>query len=220
MKKGADSMNTKKKQNVAYLIIKRLFDIVVGIIGVIMMVPIAIIVKIVYVCSGDFNSIFYRQKRIGKNGKEFGLYKFRSMIPNAEEVLKELLKNPKIKEEWVKYQKIYKDPRITSVGKILRRTSLDEIPQFLNILLGDMSMIGPRPLVPGELEEHDGKPEIYQKMRPGLTGWWASSGKSNAIYSERLKLEYYYINHAGLLLDIKCIFKTISAVIFGHGADE
>ena len=201
-----------------FLFIKRLFDIIIGLIGVICLIPLTIMIKIISVLKGDFKSIFYSQIRIGKNGKEFKLYKFRSMVPNADEVLKELLKNKKYKKEWQKNQKFKNDPRITKIGKTLRKTSLDETPQFINLLLGQMSLIGPRPLIKGELDSHNGNHELYESVRPGLTGWWAANGRSNIDYDERLKLEYLYINNMSLILDIKCIFKTIKIVLCKKGA--
>ena len=206
-------------RELGYRFIKRIFDIVCGLIGLICLIPLTILVKIISVCSGDHKSIFYTQKRIGKNGREFKLYKFRSMVPNADEILEQTLKMDKVRaEEWKKYQKFEHDPRITKIGNILRKTSFDEVPQFINILKGDMSMIGPRPLIPGELDSHDGNHEIYESVRPGITGWWACNGRSATTYEERLELEYYYVKNRSLWLDIKCVFKTISAVICKKGA--
>lgn len=161
-----------KVKKVVYLSIKRIFDIICSLIGLIFIIPIAMIVKIVYLLSGDTKSIFYFQERIGKNGKIIHIYKFRSMVYNADEVLKELLKDKKYKKEWDQNQKFENDPRITKIGNVLRKTSLDEVPQFINVFLGDMSMIGPRPLVKGELDAHDGNHELYESMKPGITGWW------------------------------------------------
>lgn len=202
-----------------YNFIKRTFDIIVSMIGLLFLLPIALIVKLTNICTGDFKKMFYSQIRIGKNGKEFKMYKFRSMVPNADEVLKELLaKDKKAAQEWKENQKLHNDPRITVAGKILRKTSIDELPQLFNVFWGDMSMIGPRPLVKGELDGHNGIHEIYEKVRPGVTGWWAANGRSNLSYKERLDLEYYYCEHASLWLDIKCFFKTIKVVIFKTGA--
>lgn len=201
-----------------YNVTKRGFDIVCACIGIIVLLPLMLIVKICNLLTGDKKSIFYRQIRIGKDGKKFGLLKFRSMVPNADEVLKKLLKEPKYKEEWDRYQKFDNDPRITKIGKFLRKTSLDELPQMINILKGDMSLIGPRPLVEGELDAHNGNHEIYEKVRPGLTSWWAANGRSNLEYDDRLELEYYYVNNMSLLLDIKCIIKTVMVVLNKNGA--
>ena len=217
MYKSNASAIAKFKFN-SFLFIKRLFDLFCGFLGCLAMLPVALIVKIAYMLTGDFKSIFYTQKRIGKNGKIIGIYKFRSMVSNADEVLKELLKDPKYKKEWKENQKLENDPRITKVGKILRKTSLDELPQFINVVNNDMSLIGPRPLVEGELDEHNGDHALYESVKPGITGWWACNGRSATTYKKRLELEYYYIKNMSLLLDIKCIFKTITAVLFERGA--
>ena len=201
-----------------FLAIKRLFDILVSVLGIVLMLPVSIFVKLAYMLTGDFKSIFYRQQRIGKNGKIIGIYKFRSMVPNAGEVLEELLKNPKYKVEWDANQKLDNDPRITKVGKLLRKTSLDELPQFINVLLNDMSLIGPRPLVKGELDAHNGNHEVYEKVKPGITGWWACNGRSALDYDDRLNLEYFYVNNRSLRLDIKCILRTVKCVLDRNGA--
>lgn len=207
-----------RQHKLAYLFIKRTFDIFVGLIGILFLLPLAIIIKIAYMLTGDNTSIFYKQKRIGKDGKTIYIYKFRSMIPNADKKLKKLLKIKKYKEEWDKNQKLSDDPRITKIGKILRKTSLDEFPQFINVLNGDMSLVGPRPLVKGELDAHDGNHAIYESVRPGITGWWACNGRSALDYKQRLDLEYFYVENACISLDIKCIIKTIAAVVSKDGA--
>ena len=202
-----------------YMGIKRGFDIIVSLIGCICLLPVMLIVKICNALTGDFNSMFYKQKRIGKDGKFIYIFKFRSMVPNADEVLKELLeKSPERKKEWEENQKFEHDPRITKMGNILRKTSLDELPQMINVLKGDMSLIGPRPLVEGELDAHDGDHAVYENVRPGITGWWACNGRSATTYEERLNLEYYYVKNRSLLLDIKCVIKTALAVIKKDGA--
>lgn len=208
-----------KLKQTAFFGIKRGFDIVVSLVGCIVLLPLMIIVKISNMISGDYNPIFYKQKRIGKNGKLIYIYKFRSMVPNADEVLQELLeKSPERKKEWEENQKLENDPRITKMGNILRKTSLDEIPQMINVLKGDMSLIGPRPLIEGELDSHNGNHQIYENVRPGITGWWACNGRSATTYEERLDLEYYYVQNMSLSLDIKCIIKTVLAVIKKDGA--
>lgn len=208
----------KSLSKTIYFIIKRIFDIICALIGCVLLIPILIIVKISYMLTGDFKPIIYSHTRIGKNGKEFRLYKFRSMVWNADEVLKELLKDKKYQKEWHKNHKLSNDPRITKIGNFLRKTSLDEMPQFVNVLLGDMSMIGPRPLVKGELDEHNGNHAIYESVRPGITGWWACNGRSATEYKKRLELEYYYCKNCSILLDIKCIFRTIVIVLSRTGA--
>lgn len=216
-----DVLESKEKSalsKVCYQFTKRSFDIVCSLLGCLVLLPIALVVKVMYMINGDFNSIFYTQKRIGKDGKEFKFYKFRTMVPNADEVLKKLLKQKKYKKQWESHHKIDNDPRITKIGKILRKTSLDELPQLINVLKSDMSLIGPRPLVPGELDEHKGNHKIYESVKPGITGWWASHGRSALTYQERLKLEYYYVQNQSLTLDIKCVFATVMAVLKKTGA--
>ena len=213
-----ESKILRKIKRIVYFSIKRVFDILCAIIGIIAMIPVAFITKICYMVNGDKNSIFYTQKRIGKNGKVIHMYKLRSMVYNADEVLKELLKDPEYKKEWDLNQKFEHDPRITTIGEILRKTSLDELPQFINVLKGDMSLIGPRPLVEGELDFHKGNHMVYESVRPGVSGWWAANGRSATTYEKRLELEYFYCRNCNLWLDIKCIFLTVGAVILKRGA--
>ena len=198
--------------------IKRSLDILFAIIGCIVLLPLTLVVKLAYILSGDFASIFYSQNRVGKNGRIFKLYKFRSMIPNADEELKKILCNKKYSNEWDKFQKLNNDPRITKVGKLLRKSSLDELPQIFNVLKNDMSLVGPRPLLPGELDEHKGNHAIYESVKPGITGWWAANGRSDVDYHKRLALEYKYVQEQGLWMDLKCILYTIKSVLFGKGA--
>ncbi len=200
-----------------YLGIKRIIDILFGLLGLILLIPLTIILKMIYLLTGDTSKIFYRQKRVGQNGKIIRIWKFRSMVPNADELLKEMLKEEKWRKQWEENQKFDNDPRITKVGRILRKTSIDELPQMLNVLIGDMSLVGPRPLVIGELEEHGGL-KLYQKVKPGITGWWGCNGRSNIDYRERLELEYYYVKNCSLYLDLLCIFRTALAVIKKDGA--
>ncbi len=202
-----------------YFFVKRLFDILMAIIGIIAMIPIALLVKISYMLTGDFDSIFYKQKRIGKNGVEFNFYKFRSMVPNADEVLKELLKkDKKLAKEYKINKKLEHDPRVTKMGAILRKTSLDELPQVLNILVADMSVVGNRPYLPREKEDMGIYYNDIIKTKPGLTGLWQVSGRSNTTFEERLKIEQEYSSTCGFKIDIKIFFKTFGVVLKHRGA--
>ena len=208
-----------KIKRIIYLTLKRTFDILVSLIGLIFLLPVALVVKIAYMLTGDFKSIFFSQKRIGKNGKEFKFYKFRSMISNADEVLFKLMEeNPEIKEEYTINKKLKNDPRITKIGHILRKTSLDELPQLINIFLGDMSLIGNRPYLPREKKDMGDSFDTIVATKPGLTGYWQVSGRSDVTFKKRLELESYYSNNSGVRLDIKIFFKTFSAVIGTKGA--
>jgi len=205
-------------KKMVYFFIKRLFDIFASIIGILIFLLISIFVKIFYLCSKDFESIIYIHERIGKNGKKFKMYKFRTMVWNSAEILEELLKDPKIKKEWEENFKLDNDPRITFIGKVLRKTSIDELPQFINILKGDMSLIGPRPLVEEEVELYKKNKKKLLSLRPGLTGYWACNGRSNCTPKERRNLELYYVDNCSILLDIKIFFMTIVKVLKREGA--
>ena len=208
-----------KNRKFVYFFCKRLFDILFSLVGILLLIPLTLIVKIMYVCSGDFSSIFYRQVRLGKHGTIIKIFKYRTMVPNAEQILKDWLENnPEKKKEYLKDRKIDKDPRITKIGGILRKTSLDEFPQFINILIGDMSLIGPRPVVPDEVLMYGKNKDKFLSMRPGLTGYWASNGRSNISYEERMKMELYYVEHCNFLLDVQIFIDTFFAVIRKDGA--
>lgn len=222
-------MNTEENQlessktslsKLGYLFIKRLFDIICGLIGIICMIPIGIIIKIISVLEKDYAPILFSQKRIGKNGKEFKFYKFRSMVPNADEILFKTLEMDKVlAAEYKKNKKLKKDPRITKIGKVIRKLSIDELPQLINVVKGDMSLIGNRPYLPREKEDMGDYYNDIVKTKPGVTGYWQVSGRSNTTFKERLELEKYYSNNCSLLLDIKIFFKTFLVVIFGKGAE-
>lgn len=215
---SARSISLSIKRNL-YLFIKRGFDIVLSLIGVVFLIPISVIIKIAYILDKDYNSIFYTQDRIGKNGKIFRLYKYRSMIPNADDELKRILKNnKKLAKEYRINKKLRNDPRITKIGRIIRRLSVDELPQIINILKGDMSFIGNRPYLPREIDDMGQYYDDIVKTKPGLTGYWQVSGRSDVTFDYRLKLEKYYSNYCGLKMDIKIFFKTFKAVFGGKGA--
>ena len=205
--------------NLGYKIFKRLFDIAVSLIGLLLLIPLTIIIKIAYMLSGDFTKVIFTQDRIGLNGKHFKFYKFRSMVPNADEALKKLLaENEDLRKEYELNKKLKNDPRITKIGKLIRKCSIDEIPQFLNILKGDMSLIGNRPYLLREKEDMGNYYNDILKTKPGLTGYWQVSGRSDTTFEERLILEKYYSNHNSLRLDIKIFFKTFSVVLLHKGS--
>lgn len=208
-------LGIKKK---VYHFTKRMFDIVVSGFCLIILLPIFLLICILIKLDSK-GKVFYKHKRIGKNGEYIYLYKFRSMYSDSKERLEELLKNPKIKEEWEENYKLENDPRVTKVGNILRKTSLDELPQLLNILKGDMSLVGPRPVIDDEIEKYGLYKKKFLSVTPGLTGWWACNGRSCTSYEKRMELELYYVDHCSIWLDIKCILKTVIAVIKRDGAE-
>ena len=215
----SNTINFSKVKKYSYLITKRLFDIILSLFGILFLIPLSIIIKISYILNKDYSSIFYTQTRIGKNGKEFKLYKFRSMIPNADEVLKELMDtNTDIFNEYSKNKKLKDDPRVTKVGKFIRKTSLDEFPQFINVFKGEMSIVGNRPYLPREKEDMGNYYSDIVKTKCGIVSYWAIHGRSNVSFERRLELEQYYSNHQSLKLDIEIFFRAFSVVLLKKGA--
>ena len=215
-----DTMSRVSVRKISYLVIKRIFDILISIIGLILLIPIALIIKVAYMCTGDFTSIFFVQERIGKNGKLFKFFKFRSMVPNADEILFRTMELDEIvAAEYSKNKKLKDDPRVTKIGKLIRKLSIDEFPQFINVFLGEMSLIGNRPYLPREKQDMGEYYEDIIKTKPGLTGYWQVSGRSNTTFEKRLELEKEYSDNASLKLDIKIFFKTFVVVLFGKGAE-
>ena len=201
------------------LFLKRCIDILGAIVGIILLIPITVAVFIANIISGDFGPLFYSHKRIGKNGKHFKMYKFRSMCTDADEKLKKLLEeDEEARKEWEANQKLNNDPRITKMGKILRKTSLDEFPQFINVLKGEMSLVGPRAVVDGEIEKFGIVKEKVLSVKPGITGYWAANGRSDTDYDERVVMESIYVNKFSVLEDIKILFKTVESVVKMKGA--
>lgn len=215
-----DNIDNKKVRVNIEKGIKRLVDIIAGLVGTILLIPITICIYIAKkILKEDDGPIFYDHLRIGKDGKHFKLYKYRSMIVGADEILKEYLaENEEARIEFEKNQKLKNDPRITKLGNFLRKTSLDEFPQFINVLKGDMSLVGPRPIVDREVELFGDKMKTVHSVRPGLTGYWAANGRSDTTYEQRVEMEAYYAENFSLLLDIKIILKTIKSVIKKEGA--
>ena len=198
---------------------KRPFDIGFSIFAIGVSLPITIPI-IIAIKLTDGGSIIYGHERVGKDGKKFKVLKFRSMYMDADKKLKEILKNdPKAKEEWEKTFKLKNDPRITPIGKFLRKTSLDELPQFINVLKGEMSVVGPRPVVEEELiKSYKDKAKMYKSVKPGVTGYWQVEGRSDTYYDERIKMDEYYVNNQSFLLDLKIILKTIQVMVTSKGA--
>jgi exopolysaccharide production protein ExoY len=167
----------------------------------------------------DGGSVFYGHRRIGRGGQAFSCLKFRTMVPDGDEVLAAYLrKNPDAREEWRRDQKLRNDPRVTRVGAVLRKLSLDELPQIVNILRGDMSIVGPRPVVRDELEKYGTVASHYLRTRPGLTGLWQINGRNNVSYDTRVQFDKHYVENWSAAQDMIIIAKTIPAVWLARGS--
>ena len=198
-----------------YQITKRTADVLVSLIGLIFLSPLFIIISIAVKLDSK-GPAFFVHKRIGKGGKIINVYKFRTMVDNAEGLIREF--TPEQLKKFNENFKLEDDPRITKIGKFLRKTSLDELPQLLNILKGDLSIIGPRPIVSNELERYGKNKEKFLSVTPGLTGYWAANGRSCTTYEERMQMELYYVDNISLKTDIEIFFKTIILVLKREGA--
>ena len=201
-----------------YKTIKRLFDICASLIALILLSPVLLIISVI-VYLGDPGPVIYGQIRIGKNGKPFKMWKFRSMYMNADKMIDQL--TPEQKKQYYTEFKIDNDPRITKVGNLLRKTSLDELPQLFNVLFNDMSLVGPRPLIESEIQMYySDYYDVLLSVKPGVTGYWQAYARNNATYQsgERQQMEIYYVHHASIWLDIKILFKTVITVLKREGA--
>lgn len=209
----------KTNKKILYRATKRMIDIIGAIVGIIFLIPTTIAVCLARkISKEDKGPVFYEQLRYGKNGKVFRLYKFRSMCIGADEKLKKYLEeNEEIRKEFQKTHKLQNDPRITKIGNFLRKTSLDELPQVINILKGEMSFVGPRPVVEKEVEDYGKNKDKFLSVKPGLTGYWQVNGRSNTTYEERMEMELYYVDNCSLWLDIKIFFKTFITVFKKEG---
>lgn len=210
---------TKKIKDITYKFIKRAMDIFVSIIGIIFLLPITLMIWIANILVRDNGPIFFKQERIGKEGEFFKLYKYRSMVVDADDKLsKYLAKNEEAREEYKKYKKLEKDPRITKVGKFIRKTSIDEFPQFINVLKGQMTLVGPRPYLPREIKDMGESFEEIIKVKPGLTGLWQVNGRSETTFEDRLRIDKEYVQKRGMKLDTKIFIWTIGKVFIKEGA--
>lgn len=200
---------------VFYNFFKRFFDIVLSIIGSVVLSPVILIVFIVIKLDSEGKAIFGHE-RIGKDMKKIKVYKFRTMYSNSQEIFDNFTEEQK--QEFYENFKLDNDPRITRVGNFLRKTSLDELPQLFNILKGDMTIVGPRPIVEEEIKKYGNKVEKVFSVLPGLTGYWQANGRSDTTYEERVKMDMHYVQNRSLLLDFKIILKTFISVIKRDGA--
>lgn len=201
------------------IILKRCIDILGAVVGIAILIPLTIVIFLTNLISGEKGPIFYTQERIGKDGKTFKMIKYRSMVVGADEILDEYLKNnEEARLEYQKYKKLNNDPRVTKIGKILRKTSLDEMPQLIHLLDGKMSLVGPRPYLPREIEDMGEYYNIIIKHKPGITGLWQVSGRSNATFDERLDLDVVYDEKHSFIYDVKILIGTFIKIIKKEGA--
>ena len=200
-----------------YKIIKRFLDFIFAFLLIILLIPLFLIIGILIKISSK-GSIIYIQKRIGKNNTSFSCYKFRTMHPQSKYLLKKILVNNKdFKNQFSKTRKIVNDPRITRFGKFLRFSSLDELPQIFNVLIGDMSFIGPRPIVKSEIKKYGKEFGKVFSIKPGISGLWQVSGRNNLSYDKRVELDINYSENINFLLDIKIFIRTIVVILFPFG---
>lgn len=219
-----DNINTSNQQieityqktdKIAYKFVKRLIDIILSLVAIVILSPVFLIVALI-IRFDSKGKVVFGHERIGKNMKKIKVYKFRSMYENSAEIFENFTDEQK-KEYYINF-KLDNDPRITRVGGFLRKTSLDELPQLFNILKGDMSIVGPRPIVEKEISKYGEYIETVFSVLPGLTGYWQANGRSDTTYEERVQMDMYYIKNRSLLLDIKIILKTFISVIKKEGA--
>lgn len=205
--------------NKGSLAAKRIFDVILSFIGLVALSPIFLLMALLVKLTSE-GRVFYGQERMGRGGLTFTCYKFRTMRSDADSLLEQLLdEHPELLDEWNQSRKLKNDPRINSVGKFLRKTSLDELPQLWNVLKGDLSLVGPRPVVQSELDRYyKTKAAKVLSLRPGITGLWQVSGRNNVNYDERVRLDEVYVDKRSLFLDLQILLKTIPAVVNGYGA--
>lgn len=199
----------------SYQTVKRLFDIVFSLLSIVLLIPFGLIVALIIKLDSK-GSVLYAHERMGKDFVPFKMYKFRTMYSGADQITGVFTK--KQLAEWEENYKVVEDPRVTRVGKILRETSIDELPQFWNVLRGDMSLIGPRPIVRQELLKYGDRQAELLSIRPGLTGYWQAYARNSVSYDERIRMEMYYVRNCCWRFDLKILFKTVGAVLSRKGA--
>lgn len=213
---GSDIRSTRQKSRVGYASAKRLMDVLFSFAALVFLFP-AIAVIALALLIQDGRPIFYRHRRVGRDGREFGCLKFRTMRRDAEAVLADLLeRDDDVRREWAANQKLKQDPRVHRIGQFLRNTSLDEIPQFLNVLRGEMSIVGPRPIITDEVPHYGENFVFYLSMTPGVTGLWQVSRRSDTSYSARVGFDVDYFRARSTRLDLKIMFQTVAIVLFAR----
>jgi Undecaprenyl-phosphate galactose phosphotransferase WbaP len=204
-------------KSITSTVAKRIFDVVGAVSIALVCAPVFVVIAIIIRVSGQ--PVVFSHQRVGKDRKMFQCYKFRSMVPDAEQILQKLLhSDPAVLREWRESHKLRDDPRITKFGEFLRKSSLDELPQLWNVLKGDMSLVGPRPIVEDELERYGNKAKVYLSVKPGMTGLWQIMGRSNVTYSRRVSLDTWYVRKQTVFLDAWILIRTAKVVFKRIGA--
>lgn len=198
----------------SYQFAKRLLDVLIASSALLALAPLFTVIALVTLLR-EGRPVFFRQPRVGRMGKPFLIYKFRTMVSDADRVLE---RNPELKRKFLERFKVDDDPRITPLGKLLRKTSLDELPQLINVLEGTMAIVGPRPIVEAELEKYGRGAQVYLQMKPGCAGWWQCQGRSDTTYEERVALDTEYFDRASLRFDLTILIRTLRAMLSGRGA--
>lgn len=215
IKTAAEKANKKNHNKYAYAFFKRIFDFLAAVVLLLLLSPVMLLIAIL-IRADSKGPIFYKHVRIGRYGKDLAIYKFRSMINNADEMINNFTSEQMA--EWKKNYKLDNDPRITGIGKFLRKTSLDELPQLINILTGNMSMVGPRPITNEELLKYGDDAGEFLSAKPGLTGYWQANGRNSITYEQRIEMELYYVRNRSIWFDLQILLKTVYAVALTIGA--
>lgn len=214
-----EMLKFKQSEGLVNKTLKRIIDIIGALVGIIILIPMTVVLYIVNFIVGDRGPIFYSQNRIGKDGKIFKMYKFRSMVMGADEKLEKYLEeNEEARKEYKINKKLKNDPRITKIGMFIRKTSIDEFPQFVNVLKGEMSLVGPRPYLPREVDDIGDAYHYITAVKPGITGLWQIRGRNDVTFKDRLDLDMEYFEKKSLVFEIKILFWTVSSVVCKKGA--
>lgn len=214
-----EMLKFKQSEGIVNKTLKRIIDIIGALVGIMILIPMTVVLYIVNFIVGDRGPIFYSQNRIGKDGKIFKMYKFRSMVMGADEKLEKYLEeNEEARKEYKINKKLENDPRVTEIGKFIRKTSIDEFPQFVNVLKGEMSLVGPRPYLPREVDDMGDAYHYITAVKPGITGLWQIRGRNDVTFKDRLDLDMEYFEKKSLVFEIKILIWTVKSVVYKKGA--
>ena len=214
-----EMLKFKQSEGIVNKTLKRIIDIIGALVGIMILIPMTVVLYIVNFIVGDRGPIFYSQNRIGKDGKIFKMYKFRSMVMGADEKLEKYLEeNEEARKEYKINKKLKNDPRITKIGMFIRKTSIDEFPQFVNVLKGEMSLVGPRPYLPREVDDMGDAYHYITAVKPGITGLWQIRGRNDVTFKDRLDLDMEYFEKKSLVFEIKILIWTVKSVVYKKGA--